>query len=96
MDMINPAFFAQFWYDELDYHFPLNDLQPVVRIPVAGPAPFNTLAVIRTIAPGSIAMPLGISGGTPLRYPPRSSCAATTRWDPSNNRCNTRVLPSCA
>lgn len=35
-------------YNELPYQFPLVDQQPVVRIPIAGPAPFNTLAVVRT------------------------------------------------
>ncbi len=37
-------------YDLLPYQFPLVDQQPVVRIPVAGPAPFNMLAVVRTVA----------------------------------------------
>jgi len=37
-------------YDALPYHFPLSDQQPVIRIPVVGPAPFNTLAVVRTVA----------------------------------------------
>lgn len=81
MEQIHPAFFAQFWYDQLDYKFPLNDFQPVVRIPVSGPAPFNTLAVMRTIAPGtleyatgdlrrdtfSVLTPLFLRGYDPLR-----------------------------
>ncbi|GAA3625629.1 hypothetical protein GCM10022223_48500 [Kineosporia mesophila] len=36
-------------YSHLPYPYPLIDLQPVVRIPVAGPAPYNTLAVVRTV-----------------------------------------------
>ncbi|WP_344719734.1 hypothetical protein, partial [Pseudonocardia yunnanensis] len=34
----------------MPYKFPLIDGQPVVRIPVAGPPPYNTLAVVRTTA----------------------------------------------
>ncbi len=34
-------------YSALPYHFPLFEQQPVVRIPVAGPDPFNTLVVVR-------------------------------------------------
>ncbi|WP_327108314.1 hypothetical protein [Nonomuraea glycinis] len=37
-------------YAALPYRFPLFEKQPVVRIPVAGPPPFNTLAVVRTNA----------------------------------------------
>jgi hypothetical protein len=33
--------------DQLAYKFPLSESQPVVRITVAGPAPFNTLIVAR-------------------------------------------------
>lgn len=36
-------------YEQLPYRFPLVDAQPVVRIPVAGPAPFDTVAVVRTV-----------------------------------------------
>lgn len=35
------------WYAIAPYQFPLNDMYPVVRIPVAGPEPFNTLVVVR-------------------------------------------------
>jgi hypothetical protein len=35
------------WYSVLKYKFPLNEQHAVVRIPVAGPEPFNTLAVVR-------------------------------------------------
>lgn len=35
------------WYDKAPYQFPLAEIFPVVRIPVAGPEPFNTLAVVR-------------------------------------------------
>ncbi|WP_396928740.1 hypothetical protein [Mycolicibacterium sp.] len=38
-------------YEILPYHFPMVDPQPVLRIPVKGPAPFNTLAVVRTQVP---------------------------------------------
>jgi hypothetical protein len=41
-------------YSKLSYWFPLFEKQPVVRIPVAGPAPFNTLAVVRTEASGML------------------------------------------
>ena len=34
-------------YAALPYQYPLIDLQPVVRIPVVGPEPFNTLVVVR-------------------------------------------------
>jgi hypothetical protein len=34
-------------YAALPYHYPLVDQQPVVRIPVIGPEPFNTLVVVR-------------------------------------------------
>ncbi len=34
----------------LPYQFPLVDQQPVVRMSVAGPAPFDTLVVVRTVA----------------------------------------------
>ena len=47
----NPLDFWQYYYDSLAYHFPLTDPQPVLRIPITGPAPYNTLAVLRTIAP---------------------------------------------
>ncbi|MFJ9153726.1 hypothetical protein ACIRP7_38115, partial [Streptomyces sp. NPDC102270] len=43
-----PTFFDI--YPKLPYQYPLADWQPIVRIPVAGPAPFNTLAVVRTQA----------------------------------------------
>ena len=59
MEYINPAFFLQYWYDQLDYRFPLDDHQPVVRIPVAGPSPYNTLAVIRGFAPGPVDLATG-------------------------------------
>lgn len=36
------------WFALLPYQFPLVETFPVVRIPVAGPAPFNTLVVVRT------------------------------------------------
>jgi hypothetical protein len=38
-------------YAILPYRFNLFEVQPVVRIPVAGPAPFNTVAVVRTVVP---------------------------------------------
>ncbi len=41
----NPTFWDL--YGASAYHFPLTDQQPVVRIPIAGPPPFNTLAVVR-------------------------------------------------
>lgn len=34
-------------YAVAPYQYPLVDLQPVVRIPVVGPEPFNTLVVVR-------------------------------------------------
>lgn len=34
-------------YPLLPYQFPLVEAQPIVRIPVAGPEPFNTLVVVR-------------------------------------------------
>jgi hypothetical protein len=34
-------------YAALPYHFPIIDLQKVVRIPIVGPEPFNTLVVVR-------------------------------------------------
>jgi hypothetical protein len=40
-------------YTALPYHFPLIEMYPVVRIPIAGPEPFNTLAVVRGTAPVS-------------------------------------------
>jgi hypothetical protein len=38
-------------YSILPYQFPLIDFQPVVRIPVVGPEPFNTLVVVRGQVP---------------------------------------------
>jgi hypothetical protein len=38
-------------YAILPYQYPLDDQQPVLRIPVQGPAPFNTLAVVRAQVP---------------------------------------------
>jgi hypothetical protein len=35
------------WYAVLPYQWPLAEVLPVVRIPVAGPEPFNTLVVVR-------------------------------------------------
>lgn len=47
----NPGYPDHFWYDRSAYHFPLVDPQRVVRVPIAGPAPFNTLAIVRSIGP---------------------------------------------
>ena len=44
----------------IPYKYPLIDEQPVVRIPVAGPAPYNTLAVLRTKA---VITPYSVSSG---------------------------------
>ena len=38
-------------YNRLPYRYPLIDFQETVRIPVAGPAPFNTLAIVRGRVP---------------------------------------------
>lgn len=34
-------------YASLPYKHPLIDFQPVVRVPIAGPSPFNTLVIVR-------------------------------------------------
>ena len=44
-------YWGEFAYSQLAYQFPQIDVQPVVRVPIAGPVPFNTLAVVRAIAP---------------------------------------------
>ena len=36
-------------YAAVPYHYPLIETFPIVRIPVAGPDPFNTLAVVRGV-----------------------------------------------
>ena len=36
------------WYAKAPYQWPLAEILPVVRIPIAGPEPFNTLVVVRT------------------------------------------------
>ena len=40
------------YYDKYAYHYPVNEHYPVARFPVAGPAPFNTVAVVRGTGPG--------------------------------------------
>jgi hypothetical protein len=35
------------WYAVLEYQYPLSETYPVVRVPVAGPEPFNTLVIVR-------------------------------------------------
>jgi hypothetical protein len=36
-----------FNYGQLPYQYPLVDSQPVIRIPLAGPPPYNTLVIVR-------------------------------------------------
>lgn len=36
------------WYAQAPYKWPLAEVLPVVRIPIAGPEPYNTLVVVRT------------------------------------------------
>jgi hypothetical protein len=46
--------FWDFYYAGKWGHFPLTESDPIVRIPVAGPEPFNTLAVVRGFLPMGI------------------------------------------
>lgn len=39
------------WYSELPYQYPVVETYPVVRVPVAGPEPYNTLAIVRGAFP---------------------------------------------
>jgi hypothetical protein len=39
------------WYPDAPYQFPRTERFPVVRITVAGPAPFNTLVIVRAVVP---------------------------------------------
>ena len=38
-------------YEILPYHYRLDETFPVLRIPVTGPDPFNTLIVVRGMVP---------------------------------------------
>lgn len=42
-----------FYYGDLPYQYPPVDTQPCIRVPVAGPRPFNTLAIVRGVGPGA-------------------------------------------
>lgn len=44
----NYPLFPQINYYAMPFQFPLSDPRPVVRIPVAGPEPYNTLVVVRS------------------------------------------------
>jgi hypothetical protein len=52
-------------YAVLPYQFPLFEQQPVVRIPVAGPDPFNTVVVVRGFVP---TQEFGVSDNVLHRY----------------------------
>jgi hypothetical protein len=47
------------YYSEQAYRYPLDESQPVVRLPVAGPEPFNTLAVVRLMYVPGVLAPAG-------------------------------------
>jgi hypothetical protein len=38
-------------YEQADYHYPVVEIREALRIPIAGPRPYNTLAVLQTLVP---------------------------------------------
>jgi hypothetical protein len=60
-DYLNPLA----WYAVAEYQYPLGETYPVVRVPVAGPEPFNTLAIVRGYVSMSV---FGVADGKVRRW----------------------------
>lgn len=48
---MNGYFDGWYYYQQLPYKYPIIELMPPVRIPIAGPDPFNTLVVVQSQVP---------------------------------------------
>jgi hypothetical protein len=81
-------------YSVLPYKFPLIEIYPVVRIPVAGPAPFNTLVVVRcTASSGTIHVSNGkLNRWRSVHWTPFVIAEHDPRTDPVFQHSTTAVL----